>query len=326
MNTGKFKILAIFLILIASISCGKNEEQLDVSKLSNEEKIKLYDAKIKKSPNNDNLYYQRGLVFYSMGNTKEALFNVQRSIELNKKEIKYYIFEADIFFSRGEITLAFNSLQEAIKINDKSVEAHLKIAELNLDLKDYKRCLESIKRVIDLDKINANAYFMRGWVMKETGDTIKAIRDYKKAIELKSDYEEPFEELGLLYAIKGDGIAVDYLKSTIKINPKNIHAMYALALFYQEHDAQQQALDMYGQILKIKPDYADAIHNVGWINYQYKKDYNTALDCFSKAIRVDSNFYEAWYNRGKTYEKLGKTKEAQTDLKKAKILKQVQIN
>ncbi|MBR1626899.1 MAG: tetratricopeptide repeat protein [Bacteroidales bacterium] len=317
MNKRNSLVLVLFAVFVTFFSCTKNEPLQDISSLSNEEKIQLYDAKIKKDSKNAELYYERGKIFYEMGNTKEALFNSQKAIELNKKEVKYYIFEADVFFSRGETTLAFNALQEAVKVDSKSVEAYLKIAEISLDLQDYKRCLENIKRVLELDKVNAQAYFMRGWTMKETGDTNAAVRDYKKAIELKSDYEQPFEELGLLYAEKGDGLAVDYLKSTIKINPKNVHAMYALAMFYQEHEAIQQALDMYERILEIKPDYADAIHNVGWINYQYKKDYTTALDCFTKAIKADSTFYQAWYNRGMTYEKLGKAVEAESDFEKA---------
>lgn len=315
------KILALSLIGLVLFSCEKKATQEDFSKLTNEEKIQLLDAKIKKDPKNAELYYSRGEIFYEMGNTKEALFNCQQAIKYKKTEVKYYILEADIFFSRGETTLAFNALQDAIKIDNKSQEAYLKIAEISLDLQDYKRCLENITKVIELDKTNARAFFMRGYVMKETGDTIRAVNDYKKAIELKSDYEQPFEELGLLYAEKGDGLAVDYLKSTIKINPKNVHAMYALAMFYQDHNAEQQALDMYQRILKIKPDHADAIHNVGWINYQYKKDYTTALDCFSKAIRADSTFYQAWYNRAKTYEKLGQQDKAQEDYKKAEQLK-----
>ena len=320
MKTKLSQILISLLIIITLSSCGQRQQTKDFGKLTDEEKIQLLDIKIRKDSKNAELYYQRGQVFYAMGNTQEAMFNIKKAVELDKKQVKYYILEADVFFSRGETTLAFNALQDAIKIDNKSTEAYLKTAELSLDLRDYKRCLESIEKVLETDKLNPQAYFMRGWVMKESGDTVRAVKDYKKAIELKSDYEEPFEELGLLYAQKNDGLAVDYLKSTIKINPENTNAMYALAMFYQENNAQQQALDLYGQILKIKPDHADAIHNVGWINYKYKQDYNTALDCFTKAIRADSNFYQAWYNRGMTYEKLGQHAQAQADFEKAESL------
>ena len=315
------KILFIFFALMTFISCSEKQSEENFDKLSNEEKISLLDAKIKHSPKDADLYYQRGKVFSDMGNTKEALLNFQKAAMLNPSKVEYYIAQADVFFARGETTLAFNSLQSAIDKNPKSVEARLKSAELSLYLKDYDRCMKDVENVLQLDKLNAKAFFLQGWVFKETGDTNRAVKSYKKAIELKSDYEQPFEELGLLYAIKGDGLAVDYLKSTIKINPKNVNAM---ALFYQDHDAQQQALDLYQRILEIKPDYADVIHNVGWINYQYKQDYNTALDCFTKAIKADSNFYQAWYNRGKTYEKLGQMQQAKEDFARADSLKKQQ--
>jgi Tfp pilus assembly protein PilF len=183
-------------------------------------------------------------------------------------------------------------------------------------MKDYDKSMDNIKKALEIDKMNPNAYFLRGYIMKETGDTARAVIDYKKAIQLKSNYEQPFEELGLLYASRGDGLAVDYLKSTISINPNNTHAMYALALFYQDHNAIQEALDMYKRILKIKPDFADAIHNVGYINYEYKHDYNTALDCFTKAIKADPTFTQAYYNRAKTYEKLNNTAAAKQDYQK----------
>lgn len=158
--------------------------------------------------------------------------------------------------------------------------------------------------------------------MKEQGDTLKAVADFKKAVELKGDYEQAFEELGNLYAVKGDGLAVEYLKSTININPKNINAMYTLALFYQEHNAQQQALDMYKRILDIKPDHADALHNVGYINYEYKHDYDVAIECFSSAIKADSTFWQAYSNRAKAYEKKGEQAKAAADMKKAAELRQ----
>lgn len=310
------KILTVLFLTVLVISCGKKQSEKDFNKLSDKEKIDLLDAKIRKDPKNAELYYQRGKVFAHMENTKEALFNAQKAIELDKKQVKYYIFEADVLFSRGETTLAFNSLQEALKVDNKSTEAYLKIAELSLYMKDYTKSMDNIKQALTIDKLNPTAYFLRGYIMKETGDTARAVIDYKKAIELKSNYEKPFEELGLLYAAKGDGLAVEYLKSTININPKNTNAMYALALFYQDHGAMQEALDLYKRILKIKPADADAIHNVGYINYEYKHDYVTALDCFSKAIKADNSYIEAYYNRAKTYEKLNKKAEAIQDYQK----------
>ena len=318
---GTLKIILSVLCLTCFVACGQKEDTKDFSKLSNEEKIALLDARIKENPKNADLYFQRAKVFHTIGNTKEALFNVRKAIELDGKKIDYYLLEADVFFARGETSMSFDALNQAIKTDRKSLDAHLKMAEISIDLQDYNRAMESIKNIIDLDKVNAQAYFMRGWVFKETGDTLRAVEDYKKAIEYKSDYEDAFEELGNLYAIKGDALAVDYYKSTININPKNINAMYNLGLFYQEHGATQQALDMYQRVLKINPSYTNAIYAVGYINYEEKQDYLTALDCFNKAIKSDSTYYEAYDARAEVYKKLGKTAEANKDFETALRLK-----
>jgi superkiller protein 3 len=183
-------------------------------------------------------------------------------------------------------------------------------------MKDYEKAIFNLNQALLIDKLNPTAYYIRGWVLKETGDTIHAVEAYKKAIELKSDYEQPFEELGLLYAQKGDRLAVEYLSSTININPKNIQAMYALGLFYQEHGAIQQALDLYKQILDINPNYINAINNVGYINLYEKKQYEDAIACFDKVIAIDSSFLKAWLNRASTYEAINDKQKAKADYKK----------
>jgi predicted RNA polymerase sigma factor len=41
-----------------------------------------------------------------------------------------------------------------------------------------------------------------------------------------------------------------------------------------------------------------------------------------KAIELDTNFYQAYYNRGTLLKRLGKSDQAQQDLDRAKILAQ----
>lgn len=306
------KLIFIAIVLIG-VACNspKKEENLNTK-----DELALLDAKIRKEPKNADLYYARSKVLLDKGKIKESLMDIQTAIDLDKKNVKYYVRKADILFATGETTLSFSALQDALKIDNKSTEAYLKTAELALLLKDYDKTMFNVNEALKIDKINPTAYYLRGWTLKEKGDTIHAVQSYKKAIELKPDYEQPFEELGLLYALKGDRLAIDYLNSTININPKNLNAMYALGLFYQEHGMIQKALDTYQNILTIDPKHADALHNVGYINLVEKKSYQDALTLFTKAIEVDTNFFEAYFNRGITYEKLNDSKKAQQDFKK----------
>jgi tetratricopeptide (TPR) repeat protein len=224
--------------------------------------------------------------------------------------------EADILFANGETTMAFAALQEAIKIDGKSTEAYLKSAELSLILQDYDKVNFNVNQVLLIDKLNPKAYFLKGYTLKEKGDTLQAVEAYKKAIELKPDYGNAFEELGILYARKGDGLAIEYLNSAININPKSITALYALGKFYQDHENYQKALDTYKQAIDINPNDIRTLNSIGYINMEKKHAYDVALDCFSKAIATDSNYVYAWLNRADTYERIGKKNEAKADYSK----------
>ncbi len=317
----KFGKTIVFAAVAALfVCCGKGEKPVDLEKLSSSEQIALLDAKIRKEPQNDELFYLRGKALLESGNAAEALQDAQKAISLNKKNAQYYVLQADILFVQGENSLAFDALQKATAVDGECIEAYLKSAELSLYLKDYDKVLFNVKQAMLLDKNEPKAYFLRGWAMKEQGDTAKAVVDYRKAVELKGDYEQAYEELGNLYAIKGDPLAIEYLRSVLNINPKNIQAMYTLALFYQEHDAWQQALEIYQQLLEIKPDHADAMYNVGYINYEYKQDYISAVECFTGAIKADSAFWQAYDSRAKSYEKQGENAKAAEDYAKAEEL------
>ena len=316
------KKLFLFLTIGLFFACGGKEDKVKFEEMSESEKISYLNAKIRKEPNNADLFFKRSETLFKKGELTEAYSDIEKAILIDKKKVEYHVLKADILFTQGDTDLAFSALQTAKEVDGKYIEAYLKSAELSLYLKDYEKTMFDVKQAIILDKLNPTAYFLRGWALKEQGDTINAVKDYQKAIELKSDYEQAYEELGILYAQKGDALAIEYLNSTININPKNYSAMYILALFYQEHNAIAQALDTYQKLLEIKPDHADALHNVGYINLVEKQDYDIAIECFNSAIKVDTLFWQAYLSRAEAYEKKGETAKAKADFQKAEELKE----
>ncbi len=293
-------LLIIISLFVLGISCSKKEgDNTNIEK----DELALLDVKIRKEPKNAELLYARSIVLMEMGKLSESIIDVQKAISMSPKEYKYYIQKAKALYYSGETTVAFSTLQEAEKIDPKNTEAFILAAEIALVLKDYDKTIFNINEALKLDKLDADAYYLRGRAMKEMGDTINSVKSYMKAVELRADFEEAFEELGLLYA-------------TININPNNYHAMYALALFYQDNGIMQKALDTYYDIINIKPDHADALHNVGYINLVYKESYEDALSLFDKAIESEPDFYQAYYNRGVTYELMGEREKAEKDFEK----------
>ena len=100
-------------------SCGGSNEAVDLNSLPLNEQISLLDAKIRKEPNNAELFKLRAEALLKSEKTDEALSDIQKAIALNPKAAEYYVLQADILFVQGENALAFSALQNAIEKDGK---------------------------------------------------------------------------------------------------------------------------------------------------------------------------------------------------------------
>ncbi len=85
----------------------------------------------------------------------------------------------------------------------------------------------------------------------------------------------------------------------------------ALANAIQHHQAGrlQAAEQIYGQILALQPNHADAWHLLGFIAYQMGK-HEIAVEYIGHAIRLAGNQAAFHHNLGDAYRALGKTADA----------------
>ena len=79
------------------------------------------------------------------------------------------------------------------------------------------------------------------------------------------------------------------------------------------------AIDNYSKAIKINPKFAKAYNNRG-IAYIWKKQYDLAIADFNKAIELDPKNGKAYNNRAIVYSYQGETDKARQDLQKAQSL------
>ena len=130
--------------------------------------------------------------------------------------------------------------------------------------------------------IHGGAYtaFYKGFGCQAREDYEKAIEHYTKAIELRPDFPEAYNNRGIAYCATDD---------------------------------YERAIADYTQAIQIKPDYASAYHNRG-ITYAKKGDYELAIEDYNKAIQLKPELTEAYSNRGKAWLHLQAWDKARTDL------------
>jgi tetratricopeptide (TPR) repeat protein len=322
LNTSfRFTTISFFIILL--VACGGNKSK-EVKKNSNDsippELAKLNDE-IEKSPNNGDLYNKRANYYITKKEFDLALTDVSKAMNIDSSKAPYFLTLSDIYFAQGKVNNCQGAIQKSISLDPEFIEGFMKLAELNLYLKKYEKTFEFLDKALDLEKLNAKAHFMKGITYKEMGDTAKAVASFKTTIDQDPEYYHAFIELGLLYSIKHNKIAVDYFNSAIRLNPTSVEAYYALGMFYQENDKFNDAINAYTKIIQLDPKNKFAHYNLGYIHLVYLKVYDVALKHFTNAIKCDPNYAEAFYNRGYCSELLGDIGNAREDYKEALRLK-----
>jgi tetratricopeptide (TPR) repeat protein len=313
-----FAVLTFFLM-----SCGNGTKETDPNaKLDSlPPELAALTKAIQEKPTMAVLYQQRAQWYLENQLPDNALTDINKAIELDDKVPAYYRTLSDVYFSMGKSQKCRDALNKAIEINVDDTASYLKLAELEFYFQEYKKTFDLLDKTLQLDPENAKAFFIRGMAYKEMGDTAKAVRALQIAVEKDQEYYHAYMQLGLLYAQKHNPLAVDYFNNALNLNPKSIETYYALAMYYQENEEYNKAIETYTMLLKIDPKYKFAHFNLGYIHLVYLRVYDVAAKHFTDAINVDKNYAEAWYNRGYSYELLGDVMKAKSDYQQAIMIK-----
>lgn len=313
--------ILVFALLSAACNRGSHDN------IPREEALQIIDSKIKKDSDNASLYYQRGKLLVELGIEKDlsqyykdALSDFRKAVELDDSRVEYHTALADAQFRLGNVGESYSALQKALKIDEDNFEANLKMGEIAFYSKDYQRALESLGKVTAHDKTNQTALFMKGFIYKEMGDTTNAVLLFRQLIDLYPDYEAPYEELGMLYAQRGNKLGLEYLTTALNLQPNNVNVLYGLAMLYQGMEEADMATDYYVKILEIDPQNKYAWFNRGWIEMVLYEDYTNAADFFARAIECDQGYAEAHHNLGLALQLQGNEQEAQKSFNRARAL------
>ena len=178
------------------------------------------------------IYFMRGFTFAEIGDTANAIRNMQIAIDQDQQYYDAYFHLGLIHDGQGN-ELAEAYYDNAINVNPSSIEAlyakamfqqsHLKINEaiasyeqiINVDpnfknsyynlgyinlvyLEEFERATDYFSQVIERDDQYVDAYINRGYSFELLGKYIYARNDYQKALDLKPNYQRAVDGMNRL--------------------------------------------------------------------------------------------------------------------------------
>jgi len=302
----------LFVVGFIAISCHnstKSNQQLQAADSASKKhvdtipgRINYYTGVIAAHPNDASAYWNRGKLEILNKSLAPALMDLTKAVQLDSTKSGYYYNLADAQFLTGHTHEARDAFLTSIRLDPRNTDAILKLAELYLYVEKYEDAITLINQAIKVNPYIAREYFLKGMIYIEKHDTVKAISSIQTAVEQDPNYYDAYIELGLIFANKGNPIALSYYDDATKVEPQNPESYYDKGMFYQFGGDYDDAIKQYQELLLLDSTYTHAYYNLGVIYNEQKADYTTSLTNFNKAIQYDTTYFMAYYGKANCYE------------------------
>jgi len=312
--------VSLFLVIVISglffSSCNPardNEQGKPAVNDSITDELTLLTQAVIASPAETKPLLERAVYYAHHDKFNEALADVNAALEKNDKDPEVYITLSEVYLYSGKTQRALDALKKAKELAPENDKVDVNTARVYLTMSDYKQTFNALREALKKNPDNAEAFFISGLANEEIGDTIKAIDSYQNAVARDKKHFDALKQLGILFSLKRDPLAIDYLRNAAQLKPEQPEPLYILGMHYQENGQPDKALSVYQEILQIDSTFKIAHYNTGYVYMVYKQEYANAIDAFSRALKIDPEYSDALYNRGYAKELSGNFTEARKD-------------
>ena len=183
-------------------------------------------------------------------------------------------------------------------------------AEINFRFGRFPRAIDLYKRAIELKPDYAEAYNNMGAVYKEVGNLTRALELFKRATELKLDYPEPYNNMGSIYRQQNNLSAAlkSYLR-LVELKPESPSAHNSLGVAYKDAKRIPAAIKCLKRAIEIKPDYVDAYNNLG-VAQMTHGHFDAAIKTFNHALKLNPEDATIYVNMSTCFKDQGNNEKA----------------
>ena len=302
--------LVTCIIILTCISCGHKKEKKSLI-LELNTPLDSLNYVISEAPENSTALLERARLHYLSGDLELAMNDLNQKMAINTTDEDYYL-KGNILYSNLQIENnaenANNAYRLCVNENPNNANCYVKLAQIQQLLDNYDECIELVDSALQINRQLPDAYFLKGLTFelrRSKGDTTLAISSYQTSIELDPNFYDSYIRLGNLHAAKEDSLAIQYYKSAIELQSERIEAHYNLAIYLQNSERFDAAMERYDRILEIDPNSYLALFNQGYLLLVYADQYQEAEKKFTKSIELNPSYTEAHHNRGLCYKNLG---------------------
>ena len=315
--------------------------------LNNDKAILDFEKLLKIDSTNLNAFNGIGLIYKDQGKLDLAITQFTKGIELentNKSGAAYcYRNRAEIYAKQNLLDKALADYNKAIELDSNNSQRYYDRALFFKNLKkDDSKALEDYNEAIRLAPSNLTFLYGRAILYNDhLFQKNKAIQDYEKMLKIDSTNINAINGIGLIYYGQGTSLwgatpgsldlAIIQFTKCIDLEKTNkvevSHCFSNRAMIYVKQNLLDKALADYNKAIELDFNKSQQYYNRGLFFINHKKDYEKALEDYNEAIRLAPSNLNFLYGRAILYkDHLLKNDKAIQDYEKMLSIDSTNIN
>ncbi|XP_055464683.1 tetratricopeptide repeat protein 6 [Psammomys obesus] len=260
-------------------------------------------------------FYYRGICKVKL-NKENPILDFNRAITFNPKHYQAYLSRVAYYGLEGRYSKAILNCNEAIRLYPESVRAYICRGVLKCHSKNYKLAFIDLTTAINMDKNCYIAYYNRAVCYTKMRELHMALRDYGIVLLLNPGEHitlSTFVNRGLIYnELKQYGFAIEDFKQAVMISQNNVNLCQATAMCHHRIKEFEDAVNFFTRAIKINPLFLDAYVGRGnsYMEYEKHEAMKRAQKDFLRALRFDPSSSKARISLGYNLQAQGKFQKA----------------
>ena len=285
-----------------------------LNKHAYQDAIDQFSKAIALKPEFTKAYIARAGIYEKMEQPEKALEDYKRALVFINDDASIYYSAGRIYNQLGRYREALNMLNHATRLEKKPMNILQEKVKSLMALEMYKKALHAADSAVKI-KATALNYFLRGHANEKLTNLEAAEKDYRLAVNMKSNYTDARLALAKLY-LRQNKIqqAMNECNYVLSYNNKNTDAYLIRSEVYVRQLDMPNAINDISRILLIEPDNPDMFFIRGQYYQQFNQHINAITD-FTKVISLRPEDPKAYMARAKSYEDILDYKSAEKDYK-----------
>jgi len=182
---------------------------------------------------------------------------------------------------------------------------------------DPQAAINELSKALEIDPDNGEAFAGRGFAYDSLGNSIAAVEDLQKSIELGFESADIYVRLGLNKMAIGEDfeVSIENFTKAIELDPTSAFAYGSRGFVYSKMEKFEDAINDFSMSIQLAPNGYQNYVERGYLYMDFGK-FQLAVDDFSKALELSPSDEDIFAARAVANISLGRTQASISDLEK----------